>query len=389
MKIALIQDEIYLPSFAGGTKANRCLLEGLARDRHECLALTRALTSSSDGPRNLQQFTAEMKARGMSAEEAESNVYSYRYEGVQVDALNFSDLDKRHDYLVRRIQAMNPDWIFVTDDKRRTMLQAALEACPSHVILLLQTIVQLPFGPLAVNKSPEYAELVKATQAIVVISNFMKQYIHDYGDLESHLLPIPVYGAGPFPDLSGFDDGFVTMINPCELKGVSIFMGLAREFPDVKFAVVPTWGADQDLIGRLLELPNIQILRPADDIEEILGQTRILLAPSLWPETFGYVVPEAMLRGIPVLASDIGGLPEAKLGVDFVLPVVPGEFREDGFVSPPQDLSPWSQALGKLLFDEDAYQQCSQQSRQAAHDFVANVSVSRFEVLMDQLAEDR
>jgi glycosyltransferase involved in cell wall biosynthesis len=96
-----------------------------------------------------------------------------------------------------------------------------------------------------------------------------------------------------------------------------------------------------------------------------------------------------MLRGIPVLASDIGGLPEAKLGVDFVLPVVPGEFREDGFVSPPQDLSPWSQALGELLFDEDAYQQCSQQSRQAAHDFVASVSVSRFEALLDQLAEDR
>ena len=389
MKIVLIQDEIYLPSFAGGTKANRCLLEGLARDGHECLALTRALTSSSDGPRNLQQFTAEMKARGMSAEEAESSVYSYRYEGVQVDALNFSDLDKRHDYLVRRIQAMNPDWIFVTDDKRRSMLPAALEASPSRVILLLQTIVQLPFGPLSVDKSSEYTRLVKAAQAIVVISNFMKRYIHDHGNIDSYLLPIPVYGAGPFPDLARFDEGFVTMINPCELKGVSIFMGLAREFPDVKFAVVPTWGADQDLIGRLLELPNVSILRPADDIEEILGQTRILLAPSLWPETFGYVVPEAMLRGIPVLASDIGGLPEAKLGVDFVLPVVPGEFREDGFVSPPQDLSPWSQALGELLLDEDAYQRCSQQSRQAARDFVANVSVSRFEALMNQLAEVR
>ena len=389
MKIALIQDEIYLPSFGGGVKANRCLLEGLARHGHECLAISRALTRSSDGPRNMLQFAEEMKARGTLSQEVEPNVFSYKFEGVQVDAFNFSGQEEQRDYLVRRIRAMDPDWVFVTDDKRRIMLQAAMEAAPSRVILLLQTIVQLPFGPLSVDRSPEYTELVKAAQAIIVISNFMKDYIRDHGDLDAHLLPLPVYGSGPFPDLSGFDRGFVTMINPCELKGVSIFIGLAREFPDVEFAAVPTWGADQDLIDRLRELPNVRILKAANDIEEILGQTRILLVPSLWPETFGYVVPEAMLRGIPVLASDIGGLPEAKLGVDYVLPVVPGEFRKEGFFSPPQDLAPWSHALSELLSDEGAYQQCSQQSRQATHDFVATVSVSRFEALMNQLGKGR
>jgi glycosyltransferase involved in cell wall biosynthesis len=387
MKIALIQDEIYLPSLAGGTKANRCLLENLVKHGHECLALTRALTLSSDGPNNLKQFAGEMKVRNKIFHQTELNVFNYEHEGVQVDALDFAELDQRRDYLVRRIQAMNPDCIFVTDDKRRFMLQAAMEAFPSRVIMLLQTIIQLPFGPLAVKKSREYTELIKSAQGVVVISNFMKRYIQDYGDMESYLLPIPVYGKGPFPDLARFDQGFVTMINPCELKGVSIFIRLAREFPDIEFAAVPTWGSDQNLLNRLRELHNIQILKPADDIEEILGQTRILIVPSLWPETFGYVVPEAMLRGIPVLASDIGGLPEAKLGVDFVLPVIPGEFCKEGFVSPPQDLSPWSQALDELLSDEYAYQQCSKQSRQAAHDFVANVSVSRFEALMNQLVD--
>ena len=388
MKIALVQDDIYLPSFGGGIKANRCFLEGLARHGHECLVLSRALTRSSDGPRTVQEFAEEVKARGTVFQEPEPYVFSYRHEGVQVEAVNFADPDAHRDYLIRRIRSMNPDWVFVTDDKRRIMLRAAMEAAPSRVMLLLQTIIQLPFGPLSVDKSPEYTELVKAARAIIVISNFMKRYIHDHGGLEAHLLQLPVYGAGPFPDLSGFDRGFVTMINPCELKGVSIFAGLARKFVDIEFAAVPTWGADQDLIDRLRVLPNVRILKPAKDIEDILGQTRILLVPSLWPETFGYVVPEAMLRGIPVLASDIGGLPEAKLGVDYVLPVLPGEFRKDGFVSPPQDLLPWSQALDELLSDEDTYRQCSQQSRRAAHDFVAGVSVSRFEALMDQLGEE-
>ncbi len=50
MKIVLLQDEIFLPSFAGGTKANRCLLEGLASAGHQCLALTRALTTFAGRP---------------------------------------------------------------------------------------------------------------------------------------------------------------------------------------------------------------------------------------------------------------------------------------------------------------------------------------------------
>jgi glycosyltransferase involved in cell wall biosynthesis len=389
MKIALIQDDIYLPSFGGGTKANRCLLEGLALHGHECHTLTRALTLSSDGPRTLQEFAAEMKARDRTCQETEPNVFSYEYEGVQVEALNFADPEGQREYLVRRLRALDPDWIFVTDDKRRIMLNAAMEAAPSRVILLLQTIIQLPFGPLSVDNSPEYTELVKTARAIVVISNFMKDYIRDHGKLEAHLLPMPVYGAGPFPDLSSFDRGFVSMINPCALKGVSIFIGLALAFPDIEFAAVPTWGADQALINRLRALPNVRLLKAANDIEDILGKTRILLVPSLWPETFGYVVPEAMLRGIPVLASDIGGLPEAKLGVDYVLPVVPGEFRKEGFDSHPQDLGPWSQALRELLSDEHVYRKCSRQSRQAAQDFVATVSVARFETLLDQLGEDR
>jgi hypothetical protein len=304
-----------------------------------------------------------------------------------VNALDLDSPDGHRDYLVRRLRAMDPDWIFVTDDKRRLMLPAALEAAPNRVVLLLQTIIQLPFGPIAVDKNAEYAELFGSARAIIVISQFMNRYVSEYGKVDTRLLPLPVYGAGPFPDLADFERGYVTMINPCELKGVSIFTGLAEAFPDVGFAAVPTWGASTELLGRLQAMPNVRILQASDDIDDILGQTRILLVPSLWPETFGNVAPEAMLRGIPVLASDIGGLPEAKLGVDYVLPAVPGEFRDGKFITPPQDLAPWSHALRELLSDENVYRQCSRQSRQAAHDFVATASVARFEALLEQLGQ--
>ncbi|MEZ5540423.1 MAG: glycosyltransferase family 4 protein [Pseudomonadota bacterium] len=389
MRIALIQDDIFLPSFGGGTKANRCLLEGLAQHGHECHAFARALTRSSDGPRTVAEFAAEMAGRGTAFREREPGVFAYRNAGVEVEALDLADADAQRDYLARRLRVLDPDWIFVTDDKRRIMLQAAMAAAPTRVILLLQTIIQLPFGPLAVERNADYARLVGATRAIIVISRFMQDYIRVHGGLDATLLPLPVYGPGPFPDLGSFEHGYVTMINPCALKGVSIFMGLARALPDIPFAAVPTWGADAALLEQLRELPNVTLLAPSNDIEDILGRTRVLLAPSLWPETFGYVVPEAMLRGIPVLASNVGGLPEAKLGVDYVLPVVPGQFRPDGFVAPPQDLAPWEQALRGLLADADTYRRCARESRQAAQAFVSTVSVTPFETLLDRLAEVR
>jgi len=43
-------------------------------------------------------------------------------------------------------------------------------------------------------------------------------------------------------------------------------------------------------------------------LDQIYSQTDLLVVPSLWPEPFGRVGPEAGLRGIPVAAFDVGGI---------------------------------------------------------------------------------
>ena len=85
---------------------------------------------------------------------------------------------------------------------------------------------------------------------------------------------------------------------------------------------------------------------------DLIRQTRVMVVPSLWAEAKARIITESMLRGIPVLASDVGGNAEALNGIDYLLPVDPiGEYsaKVDGRSLPiarvpGQDISPWCDA---------------------------------------------
>ncbi len=59
--------------------------------------------------------------------------------------------------------------------------------------------------------------------------------------------------------------------------------------------------------------------------DALLNETHLLVVPSVWPEPFGLVGPEAGLRGVPAAAFAVGGIPEwLKDGVNgFLAPASP------------------------------------------------------------------
>ncbi|MGZ9271739.1 MAG: glycosyltransferase family 4 protein [Candidatus Binatia bacterium] len=388
MKIFLAQKLSYSPSWTGAAKSNRELLQYLSRRGHLCSVLALADTAT--------HFPSRHEWRNESLNPTEEG-YSPRTEGFNLQGVQVHQLTDSSQFcgqLLKQVGEFSPDWILISEDPSYLALAAALESMPGRVIYLSHSQATLPFGPECFSPDPLKQQMLQRTAGIIAVSNYLKSYIYKWGGLDSVAVSLPAYGSPPWPHSGSLDNAFITMVNPSAIKGIAIFLELARALPAERFAAVPTWATTAADRVALKQFPNVELLQPTEDIDQIFGQTRIMLMPSLWGEAFGKIVVESMLRGIPVLASNLGGLPEAKLGVDYLLPVEPiaryQTRRDDQMLPvpfvPDQDIRPWLDALKRLLSDRQHYDELSTASREAAENYVSKLSIAPVEEYLENLA---
>jgi glycosyltransferase involved in cell wall biosynthesis len=277
-----------------------------------------------------------------------------------------------------------------SEDLSHVLLREVHAAAPDRLVYLAHTPQFYPFGPASWNPDRQATEIVRGARAIVAIAHYTASYIQDHAGAAATVIHPPIYGDPPYARFGSFDSGYLLMVNPSIVKGISIFRALAESFPELPFAALTGWGTTSSDRTSLERLPNVTVLSPVACIEEVLSKSRLLLMPSLWYEGFGLVAMEAMLRGLPVISSDAGGLVEAKQGTAYVVPVRPIEQFEPVFdeahmpkpVPVEQDIEPWKRALRSLLADRDAYTAESDRSRGAALRFVTSLRASAFEDLL-------
>jgi glycosyltransferase involved in cell wall biosynthesis len=156
----------------------------------------------------------------------------------------------------------------------------------------------------------------------------------DY-DVFPNFLPDSAFAGGSRADAGEYalyagrlaeEKGVDTAIEACKRAGVPL--AIAGQGPDeVRLrGLAAHSGHEIRFLGQL----------GAERLAEAKARAGIVLAPSRWHEPNPYAVSEAMAAGLPVLASDVGGLPEM-VGPESSLP--------------PTDHDAWAQTLRELWGD--------------------------------------
>ena len=155
-------------------------------------------------------------------------------------------------------------------------------------------------------------------------------------------------------------------------KGFDVFMGALRLLPAARGFLVGDGPERARLEGLAAELelgPRLTVTGRVPDSRRYIRAFDVLVVPSRF-EGFPLVILEAMLAGVPVVASDVGSISEAV------------REEETGFLVPPGDERALAAALSRLLEDAELRRSLGARARALALErFTAPVMARAFAAL--------
>jgi glycosyltransferase involved in cell wall biosynthesis len=149
-----------------------------------------------------------------------------------------------------------------------------------------------------------------------------------------------------------------------------------RVVPDARFA----WAGDGEL-RRATEVAtqeaalgaSVRFLGFLEDLESFWRSVDVFFLPSAF-EAMGTVLLDAMARGIPIVATRIGGIPEIV------------RHDQEGLLAPPGDAAALADALVELRRNPELARRLGDAGRTRAREFDARRTAERTRALYDSLA---
>lgn len=176
-----------------------------------------------------------------------------------------------------------------------------------------------------------------------------------------------------------------TMVRLVKEKGVDVLLGALALLKNEGLAVrclVAGMGPEKWHLQRLVEeyglSDTVSFLGMVEDVEAFMSQLSLFVMPSR-SEGLSYAILEAMACGKPIIASDVGGIP------DLVEPGI------TGYLVPPDQPQALAQALKRLIFDRPMMELFGSNSRRRVlTEFTAERMVQQtMEVYSEVLQKDR
>ncbi|MGM0546929.1 MAG: N-acetyl-alpha-D-glucosaminyl L-malate synthase BshA [Bacteroidota bacterium] len=244
-----------------------------------------------------------------------------------------------------------------------------------------------------VGSDPSYKNVVdfsiNQSDGVTAVSEYLRNETYERFDIKKDIEVIP-----NFIDLDRFqksnqshfkkaicpnDEKVVVHVsNFREVKRVpevvSVFAKIIEHNIGAKLLLVGDGPDRQRAEQRCRELgmcDQVRFLGKQDQVEDILSIADLFLMPS-GSETFGLAALEAMSCSVPVVSSNIGGLPEVNI------------HGETGYLCDLDDIDCMGDYSVKILSDENLHQELSENARKQAERFEMSKVVGQYEQYYEQ-----
>jgi hypothetical protein len=212
--------------------------------------------------------------------------------------------------------------------------------------------------------------VVRAAAAVIAPSEWCRTWLVAHHRVDPRLVQVALPGVDAAAEVTGSRSGdrLLSVGTIAPGKGQDVLLAALGLVTDLAWSCTCI-GADQvapDFVARLRHTACCSGLhdrfllagpRSPEALAAAYAEADVLVLASR-AETYGMVVTEALARGLPVIASDVGGLPEA-LG-----PTTPTARTRPGILVPPEDATALADALRAWLTDADLRQSLRSAARQ-------------------------
>lgn len=221
--------------------------------------------------------------------------------------------------------------------------------------------------------------------AIVCDSAYVRERHVENGFVETrlHVIPTPVRIPAHVDrarETRGRNVLFVGRITPQKGLAYLVRAFAALSGPTRLIVAGDGYGlsAMQELARRLELESRIDFLGRVsqEEVGELYRRAAVLAVPSVWPEAWGMVGPEAMAHGMPVVAFAVGGIPEWLA------------HGETGYLVAPKDITALAARLQALLDDVDLGRRLGAEGRRVALDrFTMDRHVDQLMSVFEQISK--